>query len=138
MGVYAGVVYPAYLAVCALLLLAGGATLIWVNLHPWLKRVVTVMWIVTGVHAVTVVAVLLGDSEAGIVLTLGYLLASVLLLPLLGIGRLGEPENAAFDPDPNRPVLAPDQIARVDGGVAIIIAIAGAVLAWRVFEILAA
>ncbi len=88
MGLYEGLVYPAYLAVCALLVLGGIATMIWV--------------------------------------------------PLLGIGRLGEPDAAAADPDPNRPVLQPDQIARVDGGAAVIVAIAAAVLAWRLYEILGA
>ncbi|WP_061962351.1 hypothetical protein [Demequina flava] len=138
MGLYTGVVYPAYLVVCAVLVLGGIATLIWPSLHPWLKRIVTAMWIVTAAHAATVVVVLLGDSDAGIVLTLGYLIASVILVPFLGVGRLGEPSAAAHDPDPNRPVLQPDQIARVDGGAAIIIGITAAVLALRVFQILGA
>ncbi|WP_062079005.1 hypothetical protein [Demequina globuliformis] len=137
-GVYTGVVFPAYIAVCAALVVVGIATMVWPRLHAWLKRVVTAMWIVTAVHALAVVVVLFSDSDAGLVLTLGYLLASVILVPFLGIGRLGEPDAVALDPDPHRPVLQPDQIARVDGGAAVIIGIAGAVLAWRVFQILGA
>ena len=136
MGLYGGLVLPAYLAVCALLVLVGIATMIWVPLHRVLKWVVTAMWIVTAVHLLAVLAILIGGHSAPIVLTLGYLLASVILVPLLGIGRLGEPDAAAADPDPNRPVLAPDQIARVDAGAAVIIGIAGAVLAWRVVILL--
>ncbi len=136
MALYGGLVLPAYLAVCALLILGGIATMIWVPVHRVLKWVVTAMWIVTAVHLLAVLAILIGGHSAPIVLTLGYLLASVILVPLLGIGRLGEPDAAAADPDPNRPVLAPDQIARVDGGAAVIIGIAGAVLAWRVVILL--
>ncbi|WP_062072160.1 hypothetical protein [Demequina sediminicola] len=138
MDFYTGLIYPAFLVVCALLVLTGAATMVWIGLHPWLKRVVTAMWIATGIHAVTVIGVMLSGSDASVVLSLGYLLASVILLPLLGIGRLGEPDAVLGDPDPNRPVLAPDQIARVDGGIAVIIGIGAAVLAWRVFVLMGA
>lgn len=136
MGLYEGLIYPAYLVVCALLVLGGIATMIWLRLHGALKWIVTAMWIVTALQVLAVAVILIGGHSAPIVLTLGYLLASVILVPLLGIGRLGEPDAAAADPDPNRPVLQPDQIARVDGGAAVIIGIAGAVLAWRVIILL--
>lgn len=136
MELYGGVIYPAVLVACAILVLAGAVTMVQVRAHGILEKVVTGFWIVTAIQVISVLVVLIGGNDAGLVLTLGYLLAAVLLLPLLGIGRLGEPDAAALDPDPNRPVLQPDQIARVDGGAAVIVAIAAAVLAWRVFIIL--
>ncbi len=137
MGVYSGVIYPVVLAACAILALTGVVTMIQVRVHRVLEWVVTAFWIVTAVQAISVIAVLIGDNDAGLVLTIGYLIATVLVVPLLGIGRLGAPDAAALDPDPNRPVLQPDQIARVDGGAAVVVAIAAAVLAWRIFVILA-
>lgn len=138
MGFYAGVIYPAVLVACGILALAGVATMIRVRTHRLLEGVVTGFWVVTGVQVVTVLIVLLGDTGASLVMVLSYLITTIILLPLLGIGRLGEPDAAKSDPDPNRPVLHPDQIARVDGGAAVIVAIAAAVLTWRIFELLAA
>lgn len=136
MALYGGVIYPAVLIACALLVIAGVVTLAQVRAHRVLEWVVTAFWIVTAVQAIAVAVVLFSGSDAGLVLTLGYVLATILVLPLLGIGRLGAPDAAAEDPDPNRPVLQPDQIARVDGGAAVIVAIAAAVLAWRIAIIL--
>lgn len=137
MGFYTGVVYPAVLVACGILALTGIATMVNVKVHRVLEAVVTAFWIVTAIQAVTVLIVLLGDTDAGLVMVISYLIATIIVLPLLGIGRLGEPDAAKADPDPNRPVLAPDQIARVDGGAAVIVAIAAGVLAWRIFELLA-
>lgn len=138
MGFYEGVVYPGVLVACGVLALTGIATMIQVKLHRVLEAVVTGFWIVTAVQAITILIVLLGDTEASLVMVISYLIATLIVLPLLGIGRLGEPDAAKTDPDPNRPVLAPDQIARVDGGAAVIVAIGAGVLAWRLFELLAA
>lgn len=137
MGFYTGVVYPAVLVACGILALTGIATMVNVKVHRVLEAVVTAFWIVTAIQAVTVLIVLLGDTDAGLVMVISYLIATIIVLPLLGIGRLGEPDAAKADPDPNRPVLAPDQIARVDGGAAVIVAITAGVLAWRIFELLA-
>ncbi|MFV0634293.1 hypothetical protein [Demequina sp.] len=136
MALYGGIVFPATIAWCVVLLASGLITLVRVRFHRALELVVTGMWIVTGIQAIAVVAVLLSGNDAGLVLTIGYLLATIVVLLLLGIGRLGTPDAAATDPDPNRPVLAPDQIARVDAGAAVIVAIAAGVLAWRIFVIL--
>jgi hypothetical protein len=130
MAAFEGFVYPLVLGFSVVLALAGLVTLVWVRSHRALKWVVTAAYVVTLIEVLAIANVLLGGGVP-IVITLGYMLAAIALVPLLGIGRLGEPDAAAVDPDPNRPVLAPDQIARVDGVVAIIVAIAMAVVAWR-------
>jgi len=130
MAAFEGFVYPLVLGFSVVLALAGLVTLVWVRSHRALKWVVTAAYVVTLIEVLAIANVLLGGGVP-IVITLGYVLAAIALVPLLGIGRLGEPDAAAVDPDPNRPVLAPDQIARVDGVVAIIVAIAMAVVAWR-------
>lgn len=137
MGFYAGVLFPAVLVACGILALTGIATMIRVQLHRTLENVVTGFWIVTAIQAITVLIVLLGDTGASLIMVISYLIATIIVLPLLGIGRLGEPDAAKIDPDPNRPVLQPDQIARVDGGAAVIVAIGAAVLSWRIFVLLA-
>lgn len=137
MGFYAGVLYPVVLVACGILALTGIATMIRVQLHRTLQNIVTAFWIVTAIQTITVLVLLLGDTGASLIMVISYLVTTLILLPLLGIGRLGDPDAAAEDPDPNRPVLQPDQIARVDGGAALIVAIAAAVLAWRIYELLA-
>jgi len=87
------------------------------------------------IEAITLLLVVLGGGVP-VVITVGYLLAAIALLPLLGIARLGAPD--ANNDDPNRPILQPDQIARVDGAAAMIIAVAAAVVAWRLATILGA
>lgn len=138
MEIYAGVVYPLVMIVAALLAVTGVVTLLYPPAHRVLRWAVSATWGAVGVHLVAVVILLLSGNSAGLVLTLGYLMASVALLPLLGIGRLGTPEAAAADPDPDRPVLSPVQIARVDAASAAIVAVALAVLLWRVYVILEA
>ncbi|WP_061965363.1 hypothetical protein [Demequina aurantiaca] len=134
MEFFEGYIYPLVLGFSALLALTGIVTLIWIRAHRVLTWVVTAAYVVTLIEVLAIINALLGGGIP-LVITIGYLLAAIALMPLLGIGRLGEPDAAAEDPDPNRPVLAPDQIARVDGAVAIIVAIAMSVVAWRVFEI---
>ncbi|MGC4174922.1 hypothetical protein [Demequina sp.] len=136
MSAYLHVIYPAVLVVSAVLVLHGVVTLIAVGTHRSLEWVVTATWIAVVVQAAAVFYVWVVDGTPDAVLTIGYLLATVGLLPLLGIGRLGTPEAAAADPDPNRPVLAPDQIARVDAGAAIAVGIALAVASWRLTIVL--
>lgn len=136
MGAYLHVIFPAVLAVSAVLVLHGLVTLVAVGTHRSLQWVVTAAYIVVALQAIAVVVLLVTGTSADLVLAIGYLLATVALLPLLGIGRLGTPEAAAADPDPNRPVLAPDQIARVDAGAAIAVGIALAVASWRITVVL--
>lgn len=130
MDLFEGYVYPLVLGFSALLALMGVVTLVFVRAHRVLTWAVTAAYVVTLIEVLAIVNALLGGGVP-IVITLGYMLAAIALMPLLGIGRLGDPEAAADDPDPNRPILAPDQIARVDGAVAVIVAIAMAVVAWR-------
>jgi hypothetical protein len=136
MGFYTSVVYPAMLGVFGATALLGLVTLVWTRAHGVLKWSVTAVWILTAVQLVVVAVLLVGDVDAPLLTTIGYLLVSVALLPLFGIGRLGEPEAAATDPDPNRPVLAPDQVARVDAVAALILAVSLVVVSWRLEQIL--
>ena len=131
MGVYTSFIYPAVLAVCGLLVIVGLVTLVFVRAHKVLEWVVTATYAVVALQAIAVIWALLSGNSAGLVITIGYLIATLALLPLMGIARLGTPEAAAMDPDPNRPVLQPDQIARVDAGAAIAVGIALAVASWR-------
>ncbi|SEI95123.1 hypothetical protein [Demequina mangrovi] len=136
MAVYTGVVFPLVLVVCAALALAGAATLAFPRLHRAVQWAVPVTIGAVALQAVTVIVLLFSGADVDLILTLGYLIASVALLALLGIGRLGTPEAAAADPDPNRPVLSPVQIARVDAASALIVAVAIAVVSWRILVIL--
>ena len=136
MGVYLHLIYPAVLVVSAALVLHGIVTLFAVGTHRSLQWVVTAAYVVTAAQAIAVIVLLVSGVSADLVLSIGYLLATLALLPLLGIGRLGTPEAAAADPDPDRPVLAPDQIARVDTGAAIAVGIALAVASWRITVVL--
>jgi hypothetical protein len=133
MEAFVSFAYPAYLFACGVLAIAGALSAATVRMHK------TLQWVVTGFYVVTVIAVGMGViglfSGGDVVLLLGYLLAQLGILLLLGIGRLGDPEAAKHDPDPTRPILSPRQIARVDGGAALIVAVAGAVLAWRIATI---
>ncbi|WP_062289152.1 hypothetical protein [Demequina phytophila] len=138
MELYTGVVYPLVLVVSALLALTGLATLAWPPAHRVLRWMVPVTFAAVLAHAATVVVLLVTGTDADLLLAGGYLIASLALLALLGIGRLGTPEAAAADPDPNRPVLSPTQIARVDAAAAVIVAIALAVVAWRILVIMEA
>lgn len=138
MGFYTAVVYPATLGVLGALVLAGIVTLVWVGAHRALAWAVTATYIVTAVQLIVVTVLLFGGLDVSLVTTVGYLIVSLVLLPLLGIGRLGEPAAAASDPDPLRPVLAPDQVARVDAMAALVIGAALAVVAWRIAAIVAA
>jgi hypothetical protein len=129
---YVSFVYPAVLGISALLVLTGIVTLVFIRAHRVLEWVVTAAYIVVAIQALWVIGMLITGTSASLPLALGYLIATLALLPLLGIGRLGTPEAAAMDPDPNRPVLQPDQIARVDAGAAIAVGIALAVASWRI------
>ena len=135
MSAYLDVAYPAFLVACAVLFIAGGVTMALIQAHRALTWVVTAFYVATvGMVAVVVATIVRGDVP--VVITVGYVLAALALLPLLGIARIGAPD--AGPRDPNRPVLQPDQIARVDGAAAMIVAVAAAVVAWRIAVIFGA
>ena len=133
MSAYLDAVYPAVLVACAVLFATGALTMLVIRAHRPLTWVVSGFYVVTAAEVVSLVVVLVRGGVP-VVITVGYLLAAVALLPLLGIARLGAPDSS--DKDPNRPILQPDQIARVDGAAAMIIAVAAAVVAWRLAAIL--
>ena len=145
MAAYLDVVYPAVLVACAVLLVAGGITMAAIRAHRILKWVVSAFYVVTAIEVISLIVALV-TGGAPVVMTVSYLFAAIALLPLLGIARLGAPDSddtpskdtPSKDKDPNRPILQPDQIARVDGAAAMIIAIAAAVVAWRLATILGA
>lgn len=136
MTLYTSLIYPAVLVVCALLVLVGAATLIAVGTHRVLQWVVSATYVVAGLQGVAVIVGLVTGAMPELPVALGYLIATLALLPLLGIGRLGTADAAAASGDPTHPVLAPDQISRVDGGAAIIVGIAMAVASWRITELI--
>lgn len=137
MSAYLDAVYPAVLVASAVLFLAGALTMAAIRAHRFLTWIVSGFYVVTAIEVITLIIVLLGGGVP-VVITVGYILAAIALLPLLGIARMGAPDTdaPAAAKDPNRPILQPDQIARVDGAAAMIIAIAAAVVAWRLASIL--
>jgi hypothetical protein len=130
---YLDAVYPAVLVASGVLFLAGGVTMAAIRAHRMLKWVVSGFYVVTAVEVVSLIVALV-QGGVPVVMTVSYLFAAIALLPLLGIARLGAPDPD--NKDPNRPILQPDQIARVDGAAAMIIAIAAATVAWRLATIL--
>lgn len=138
MGLYSAVVFPLVIGVMAAVLLSGVVTLVWIRAHVALKWAVTALYIATALQFFMVVGLLFAGLDVPLVTTVGYVLVSVIMLPLLGISRLGEPEAAALDPDPNRPILQPDQLARVDAIAALVVGGAILVVAWRIEIILTA
>ena len=138
MSAYLNAVYPAVLIASGVLFLAGGITMAAIRAHRVLKWIVSGFYVVTAVEVVSLIVALF-QGGVPVVMTVSYLFAAIALLPLLGIARLGAPDSAdspAKNRDPNRPILQPDQIARVDGAAAMIIAIAAATVAWRLATIL--
>ena len=138
MSAYLDVVYPAVLIACGVLFLAGALTMAAIRAHRMLKWVVSGFYVVTAIEVISLIVALV-QGGAPVVMTVSYLFAAIALLPLLGIARLGAPDSGdtpSKEKDPNRPILQPDQIARVDGAAAMIIAIAAATVAWRLATIL--
>ena len=135
MDVYVDTIYPLVQVACLALMIIGVVTLFAPRTHKVLKFAVTGFWVAIAIEVLGVIFLIV-SGEAPVFITAAYLLAAIALLPLLGIGRLGTPEAAKDDPE--RPVLQPNQIARVDAGVAVLVAIAQAVVAWRFLEIVEA
>jgi len=133
---YTSFVYPAVLVACAMLVIVGTLVVITARIHRVLQWVVSGTYVIAALQGIMVIVGLVTSQMSSLPVALGYLIATLALLPLLGIARLGTPDAAAASGDPNHPVLAPDQIARVDGGAAIIVGIAMAVASWRITELI--
>lgn len=132
MGTY---VLAGALVLLAALFVASALTLATPRFHGGLKGVVTALWVASAiVLGWAIYALVTGSHAGGTVTVIGYAVTLVALVPLFGIGRLGEPGAVA---DPNAPVLAPDQIAKVDAGAAMIVGTAWAVVVWRLTVLLA-
>ena len=130
----ANVALAGALVVLAALFVASAMALISPRFHGVLKWTVTALWVASAVVLVwSLYSLATGAHTGGIVTVIGYTVTLVALVPLFGIGRLGEPGAVN---DPNAPVLAPDQIAKVDAGAAIIVGIAWAVVVWRLTVLL--
>lgn len=135
MSLFADFAYPAALIASALFALVGIATI----LQPGLRRVLAVtqrlyVFLIMAQAIVIVIATIQGQSP--VFMTLMYVVAILLTLALVGIGRLGSPEAAERSGEAGRPVLTLAQISKVNGGAAVLVAAAQAVLTWRVFEII--
>lgn len=123
--------YPAVLVASGVLAMLAAATMLVVRAHPILRAAHKGFVAVVLAQAVLVIVAVVQGAPA--FMSISYLVASLVVLFPLGISRLGTPEAAAAEP--GRPVLKPDQQARVDAGAAILVAIAQAVIAWRFVEI---
>lgn len=135
MSVFVDAVYPFVLVACAVLVVTGVAAIVLPRIQPGLRVVDKIFMAVVAVQAVAVVWAVI-SSDADTFRALAYTIAALAMLPLLGISRLATPEAAQKDPE--RPVLTPAQAAKVDGGAAILVGIASAVVSWRLYEIVAA
>lgn len=137
MELYHSVVYPLTLVVFGATAIMGAVTAITTRFGSVLAWFGTSVWIATAIQAIAVIVGLFSGWDVSLPLVLGYALGGVILLFLLGIGRLGEPSAAELKAEPDRPVLAPDQVARVNGVAAIIVGLAAMVIAWRLDVIVA-
>lgn len=134
---FTSVVYPTVLIACLLLAILGALTIARPGLHRALRIGQAVFRVIIVIEVVAIIAaVFSGDTP--VLMTLMYVGAILATVFLLGVGRLGSAEAAARSPEAGRPILSPAQIAKVDGGAAILVALAQAVLTWRVHEIVLA
>ena len=159
MRAFSEVVYPAVLSAMATVLVAGAVALVaasrGVAKPPGAPqgsparsaaRLARLLNIATRVARsatfgeIVAIGVLLvaGVTHPPIVMLVGYLIAAVAVLALLGISRLAAPPAPGQPRDPDRPVLGPRQAIQVDAVAAILVAVALAVVAWRLHSILLA
>ena len=86
----------------------------------------------TGIEIVAIAALVgAGVTHPPMVMLVGYLVAAVAVLGLLGISRLAAPPAPGETPEPERPVLSPRQAVQADGAATMIVGVALAVVAWR-------
>ncbi len=137
MSVYTSIVYPAVLGAAALLLLGGAAAFAASRAGAalrgatWIARTATVVQVLA-----IVVIVVAGWTRPSLFTLVGYLVSAIALVWLLGISRIAAAPEPGAPRDPDRPVLSARQSVQVDAVVAMIVAAAIAVVAWRLHAIL--
>lgn len=159
MRAFSDVVYPAVLLAMVAVLVAGAVAYVAAtrigptagaatagaatqNTARFARLLIVATWVArgaTGIEIVAIGAVLgAGVTHPPMVMLVGYLVAAVAVLGLLGISRLGAPPAPGEAHDPDRPALSPRQMVQADGAAAMIVGAALAVVAWRLNTILLA
>ena len=149
MTAFTNVVYPAVLLAMVAVLAAGAVAYVAAtraartdNPVRFARLLTVATWVArsaTGLEIVAIGALLgAGVTHPPMVMLIGYLVAAVAVLGLLGISRLGAPSASAESRDPNQPVLSPRQMVQADGAAAMIVGVALAVVAWRLNTIVLA
>ncbi len=149
MRAFSDVVYPAVLLAMAAVLAAGAlAYLVATRTAPtqnpvrFARLLIVAAWVARGATGIEIIAIgaLLGAgvTHPPMVMTIGYLVAAVAVLALLGISRFGAPPAPGQTRDPEQPVLSPRQMVQADGMAAMVVGVALAVVAWRLNTILLA
>jgi hypothetical protein len=149
MRAFSDVVYPAVLLAMVAVLAAGAVAYLTATRSSTTQRpvrfarlLIAATWVARGATGFEIVAVgaLLGAgvTHPPMVMLVGYLVAAVAILGLLGISRLGAPPAADQAHDPDQPVLSPRQMVQADGAAAMLVGVALAVVAWRLNTILLA
>ena len=149
MTAFTNVVYPAVLLAMVAVLAAGAVAYVAAtraattdNPVRFARLLTITTWVARGATGLEIVAIgaLLGAgvTHPPMVMLIGYLVAAVAVLGLLGISRLGAPSATAESRDPNQPVLSQRQMVQADGAAAMIVGVALAVVAWRLNTIVLA
>ena len=137
---YQNVVFPGMVVSFGVLIMLALVTLVWWRTHPWIKRAVTLIYVVSIIQAIAVIVAIINGVEGEVLTVWGYLLVSLMLLPMFGLGRLGDPdidpESSFAQKNPDRPILAADQIARVDAVSALILGISLVTVSWRLHDLI--
>jgi hypothetical protein len=142
MRAFSDVIYPAVFVAMIAVLAAGAVAYVAATrglstrAAPRFARLLVIAtWVArasTGIEIVAIGALLgAGVTHPPMVMLVGYLVAAVAVLGLLGISRLGAPPQPGEAADPDKPVLSPRQAIQADGAAAMIVGAALAVVAWR-------
>ncbi|HEX7590066.1 MAG TPA: hypothetical protein VF362_03715 [Demequinaceae bacterium] len=154
MRAFSDAVYPAVLLAMVAVLVAGAVAYVAAtrigptagaaaqNTARFARLLIVATWVARGATGIEIVAIgaLLGAgvTHPPMIMLVGYLVAAVAVLGLLGISRLGAPPAPGEAHDPDRPALSPRQMVQADGAAAMIVGAALAVVAWRLNTILLA
>ena len=137
MRAFSDVVYPAVFGAMVAVLAVGAVAYVAASRGSvrFARLLVVATWVArasTGIEIVAIGALLgAGVTHPPMVMLVGYLVAAVAVLGLLGISRLAAPPAPGEAPDPEKPVLSPRQAVQADGVAAMVVGVALAVVAWR-------